>query len=158
MLIVQAGEDDRHFLFEMFLQAAFWWNPRPDFSCASVKEDPALGPYVRDWGRPDDAALVARDGHRIGAAWYRLFPAEEPGYGFVDEATPELGIAVVPSRRGTGIGASLLRALTAHARDSGFTALSLSVSTENPARRLYTALGFEPLHEVGRSVTMRLEL
>ncbi len=44
----------------------------------------------------------------VGAAWYRLFKEREPGYGFVDEQTPELSIAVVPSlpRQGLRRGAA----------------------------------------------------
>jgi GNAT superfamily N-acetyltransferase len=157
VLIEQAREEDRPFLFAMFVAAAFHEGPPPELSCAQVAGDPALGVYVRDWGRSGDAALVARD--QAGAAWYRLFDAAEPGYGFVDEATPELGLAVAEGRRGEGVGRALLSALLDHARAAGFPALSLSVSRANPrARRLYDALGFVPLHDVGGSTTMRVAL
>ena len=59
-------------------------------------------------------------------------PREAPGYGFVDEETPELAIAVVPSRRGRGIGEAPRGALRAR-RTDGYGALSLSVERENPA-------------------------
>ena len=49
--------------------------------------------------------------------------------GFVDETTPELAIAVVPSRRGRGIGETLLEALVERARAEGHRALSLSVES-----------------------------
>ena len=39
------------------------------------------------------------DGFPIGAAWSRLFARDEPGFGFVDEQTPEVAI-VVPSGGG----------------------------------------------------------
>ena len=73
--------------------------------------------YVMSWGRPGDAAVIAYcDSGNVGAAWYRLFKEREPGYGFVDEQTPELSIAVVPSCRGKGYGEELLVGLLAQAK------------------------------------------
>jgi ribosomal protein S18 acetylase RimI-like enzyme len=99
---------------------------------------------VKGWGRPGDTVLIAvDDAFPVGAAWYRLFRRDLPGYGFVDEETPELAIAVVPSRRGRGIGEALLEALCDRARQDGYRALSLSVERENPALRgFYEAHGF----------------
>ena len=75
----------------------------------SESGEPPVRRYVERWGRPGDTALIAiQDFQRVGAAWYRLFPADNPGYGFVDEETPELSIAIVPSRRGSGLGSELL--------------------------------------------------
>ncbi len=79
---------------------------------------------------------------------------ERAGYGFVDEETPELSIAVVPSRRGKGIGDELLDALLEQARADGFTQVSLSVEPDNPALRLYERHGFEKVGESGGSATM----
>jgi ribosomal protein S18 acetylase RimI-like enzyme len=71
-----------------------------------------------------------------------LFPPDEPGYGFVDEETPELTIAIVPSRRGRGLGRELLEALLAQAREEGFERISLSVEPDNDAIHLYEQHGF----------------
>jgi GNAT superfamily N-acetyltransferase len=59
--------------------------------------------------------VVAVEGEPVGAAWWRLFTAEDPGYGFVDEATPQVSIGVLPEARGRGVGERLLRALIAEA-------------------------------------------
>jgi GNAT superfamily N-acetyltransferase len=85
---------------------------------------------------------------RLAASWsarrgVRLFEASDPGFGFVDERTPELGIGVEPRHRGEGTGRALLEALVASAREAGYSALSLSVEEENPAVRLYERVGFE---------------
>jgi len=94
-------------------------------------------------------ALDPDDGRRIGAAWYRLMPPENPGYGFVDASTPEVAIAVVPDRRGLGVGAALLRGLLNAARPQGFDALSLSVRRDNSAAvRLYQRNGFAKLFDI----------
>jgi ribosomal protein S18 acetylase RimI-like enzyme len=108
---------------------------------------------------PGDAAVIAieRTGP-VGAAWYRLFAASEAGYGFVDEETPELSIAVVPGRRGRGYGDELLTALLERARKSGFERVSLSVEPDNPALKLYERHGFRQVGEKGGSLTMVAEL
>jgi GNAT superfamily N-acetyltransferase len=105
---------------------------------------PQLRRYFLDFGRPGDAGVVAvtADGARLGAAWYRLFSAEEPGFGFIAVDVPELAMGVVAEARGRGIGGVLLDALLTLAREQGFRALSLAVDRQNPARRLYERKGF----------------
>ena len=113
--------------------------------------------YVSNWGRRGDAGVLALEGpHAYGAAWYRLFTADEPGFGFVDEATPELTIAVVPSRRGKGAGAELLQALLALAREDGYAAVSLSAAKGQT--EFYEHYGFETVSEAPHAVTMLARL
>jgi ribosomal protein S18 acetylase RimI-like enzyme len=54
-----------------------------------------------------------------------------------------MDIALAPPFRGRGIGTKLLRGLMAEADTSG-RKLSIHVEANNPARRLYERLGFEP--------------
>src|SRR3981081_346290 len=103
-----AEPSDVRFLRDLLRHAYHW----------RLNEDPDLPVfrYVANWGREGDAGGIAFEGRGpYGAAWYRIFSTEEPGFGFVDEATPELTIAVVPSRRGQGVGAELLEGLLARA-------------------------------------------
>lgn len=80
-------------------------------------------------------------GRRIGAAWYRRFPAADPGYGFVDAATPELTVERAAALPANGIGEALIEAL--RAGEGGWSErLNLSVEQANPAAMLYTRLGF----------------
>lgn len=128
------------------LYEAVCWRPggqRPPRDEALSRD--RLPRYVEDWGRSDDTAVIAVDpaaGRGVGAAWYRLFPANAPGYGFVDASTPEVAIGVAPGWRGRGAGGVLLDALLGAARSRGFAALSLSVEPDNPAARLYERKGF----------------
>src|SRR5204862_348168 len=116
-------------------------------------------PLVPRVSRPGDRSLIVFDEFvPVGAAWYRLFTGEDAGFGFVDEQTPELAIAVVPSRRGRGYGGELLSALLDCARKDGFEAISLSVAKDNPARHLYENYGFEPVREDDGAVVMRAAL
>jgi ribosomal protein S18 acetylase RimI-like enzyme len=115
--------------------------------------------YVENWGRQGDSAVIALDrGFPVGAAWYRLFKESRRGYGFVDEATPELSIAVVPSRRGHGIGGDLMTALLDQARREGYEAISLSVAKDSPAVGLYERYGFAKVDERDGALTMRADL
>jgi GNAT superfamily N-acetyltransferase len=105
---------------------------------------PQVRRYHVGLGRPGDTGVVAvtEDGHRLGVAWYRLFSAEEPGWGFIAADIPELAIFVVAEARGRGVGSALLDALLALAWEQSHRALSLSVNRHNPARRLYERKGF----------------
>jgi ribosomal protein S18 acetylase RimI-like enzyme len=135
------------------LHHAYYWRER-----APGEEPGPVSRYVKGWGRPGDTALIAvEDGFPVGAAWYRRFSRERRGYGFVDEETPELAIAVVPSRRGRGLGEALLEALLERARADGYRAISLSVPSDDEALlSFYEKHGFARVHEDGGdSVTMR---
>ncbi len=111
------------------------------------------------WPRPGDLGVLAVDEQRpVGAAWLRLLPESDPGYGFVDAATPELSMGVVQAWRKRGVGRRLLDALVAAAREQGLASLSLSVEVDNYARRLYERVGFRQVGEVNGSVTMLLRL
>jgi GNAT superfamily N-acetyltransferase len=155
MVIRRGGRQDVRFLRDM-LHHAYYWRER----------NPANGPgpaarYIKGWGRPGDTVLIAvDDAFPVGAAWYRLFRREQPGYGFVDEETPELAIAVVPNRRGRGIGDALIEALSERARADGYDALSLSVERGNVAlETFYAEHGFVVVGEGDeQSVTMRRDL
>jgi ribosomal protein S18 acetylase RimI-like enzyme len=121
----------------------------------ALEADIPLSRYVDNWGRPGDLAVIAHEtGNRVGAAWLRVFRQSEPGYGFVDENTPELSIAVVPSRRRHGLGQELMDALLVAARAAGYGALSLSVEADSAAVGFYERNGFTPVREQDGGVVM----
>jgi ribosomal protein S18 acetylase RimI-like enzyme len=117
-----------------------------------------LVPYVDGFGRREgDFGVIAEHGAgAAGAAWYRLFSANEPGYGFVSSDVPELSVAVIARLRSGGVGSALLERLVESARVQGRPGLSLSVRRQNPARALYERMGFEAVGSVDDSLTMLL--
>lgn len=144
-----AHQDDLPFLKWMLYEACYPEGAdRPPFEKGISKPDVAV--YLDGWVRKGDAGLiVATDaGGPMGAAWYRLFTADAPGYAFVDEKTPEAAIAMVFEARGRGLGTDLMRNLMSLANKQGHKQMSLGVDDVNPrARRFYERLGFE---ETGR--------
>jgi ribosomal protein S18 acetylase RimI-like enzyme len=145
-----AVESDLPFLWEMLHEAAAVRHELRALPKSEVLGRHSVARYLSGWGRPGDVALVAlgADGHPVGAAWRRLFPARERGVGVVAlPGVPEIAIAVRAGHRGLGIGSALLTALMDEARSAGITRLALSVDPDNPAVRLYRRLGFR---EVGR--------
>jgi GNAT superfamily N-acetyltransferase len=140
---------DSRFLRDMLRHAYHW----------RMAQDPDLPVfrYVQNWGRRGDAGVIAFSGpNEYGAAWYRLFPESAPGFGFVDEETPELTIAVVPSHRGHGTGGELLEALLAQARADGFARVSLSA--EPGQTSFYEKQGFREHQREDGTVTMVADL
>ena len=149
---------DGPFLTEMLVAAAFWRPEGPAGSVTEVMDEPELAHYVSGWPQVSDRGVIAVDENPVGAAWFRLLPASDPGFGFVDAATPEVGMGVMLSRRGQGIGFRLLSSLVAQAHSDGLAALSLSVERDNYARGLYERVGFRTVGSVGGSFTMLLRL
>jgi GNAT superfamily N-acetyltransferase len=149
--IREATGDDEPFLVEM-LYAALFVAPGEPLLPRSVLDRPELARYVRGFGdRPGDVGRIAE--HRVdgpvGAAWVRRFTRDAPGYGYVDDDTPELSIAVQHTRRGAGLGGLLLGHLLEEV-----PRCSLSVDARNPAVRLYARFGFEVASRSGTSLTM----
>ena len=50
------------------------------------------------------SSRVDADGEPIGAAWYRMLPRSDPGFGYVGTGVPELIIGVRPIWRAHGVG------------------------------------------------------
>ncbi len=152
-------------LLEAMLFEAFFWRPgveRP--ALATFREDAEFVKWTEALlQREGDRAVVAemqRGGEAIavGAAFHRLFTDGRHSYGYVDTKTPEVAIGVTAEARGQGAGAALVAALIERARADGHAAISLSVETDNAARRIYERAGFERVATVGGAWTMKRSL
>jgi GNAT superfamily N-acetyltransferase len=159
-VVIRQGtaEDVEHIRWALYTALA--WNPDRQLPPFDVTlEHPEALRYHRDWGRPGDIAVLAeRDGEVVGVAYCRLFTDDDHGYGYVDDQTPEVAVAVREGRRGEGLGARLMNELADAARAAGFSQLSLSVDAENPARRLYERLAYREVSTEETAVRMVLRL
>ena len=138
-----ATQADGAFLGDMVVEAANWrqGGARPKHEVMTSAEHSR---YLTGWMRPGDAGLIAVDaqGEPIGAAWYRMLPRSDPGFGYVGTGVPELIIGVRPIWRAHGVGRALLQGLCDQARAQGFARISLSVERDNFATTLYRSEGF----------------
>lgn len=149
---------DLRFLATMLGCAVQWRPGLSPLDPETVLAEPALAHYLAGWPRAGDHGLIATGPELIGAAWWRQFSDEQPGYGYVAGDVPEVAIAVRAAWRGRGVGTGLLKALIAAAASRGLRALSLTVALENPARELYERHGFAAVDHAGDAVTMLREL
>jgi len=148
-VIRRGGHQDVPFMRSMLTHAYNW-------HVNVFDTEVPIGRYVDGWGRPGDTVLIAMDGgHRVGAGWIRIFRETAPGYGFIDENTPELTVAVVPSRQGEGIGLQLLHGLLDRARADAYRAVSVSIERNHPEVALYEGEGFERVGETTHAVILR---
>jgi len=153
---LQKGEE--WFLREMLYEAMYIFaNERP--LPQSVVDLPELAQYIADFGRKGDICYVGeQNGALIGAIWSRLFSQQNKGYGFVDEQTPEVSLALKPAFRGKGIGTKLIKILGQDLQQQGYEQISLSVDRCNRAEGLYKKLGFEIIAAVESAYTMVKQL
>lgn len=153
-----ATQSDGAFLADMVVEAANWRDgaarPRHEVLTSADYQR-----YLTGWMRPADVGVVAQvpTGEAVGAAWFRLFPRSEPGFGYVGTGVPELVIGVRPIWRAHGIGRMLLHRLADEARARGYARLSLSVERGNYAAVLYRSEGFAVTQSgIGRDTMVKL--
>ena len=152
----EAQHSDLPFLREMLYEGVFW---RASADKPSFEEGLAL-PEVKkqlaDWGRrAGDTAVVATiESVPVGAAWYRFWTDDRPCSGYIGKHTPVLAIAVHRNYRNQGIGTRMLGWLIDRAAEHSIQAVSLSVSKDNRAKKLYRRLGFEEYVDRGDAFTM----
>ncbi|MFZ1750044.1 MAG: GNAT family N-acetyltransferase [Saprospiraceae bacterium] len=142
------------FLKEMLYQAVFVADKKIVLP-REIIEQPALRKYIQDFGKTGDFCLVAElYGKLIGAIWIRFIK----GFGFVDNETPELSMAVLNEYRGKGIGKQLLTAMIDRLKDNRLKRISLSVDRENYAYGFYKKYGFVDFIAAEKSIIMTKEL
>ncbi len=144
------------FLADMLYEAIFipeGHDPLP----REVIKDKSLYKYVDKWGKDkfDIALIMESNNQLVGAIWGRLLTRENKGFGYLDDKTPELSMAVKNEYRNQGIGTKLIKAITSEYQKIGVDYLSLSVDKANNASNLYKRLGFEIVEETETSWTMK---
>jgi GNAT superfamily N-acetyltransferase len=128
-MIRSARPADRPFLTEMArLAAVIEDQPLPPADEVTTMLPPTL-----------DTVLVATtaDGTPVGAAWWHF---HDPP--LIDPCVPELGLAVLATERGHGVGTALITALARKAATT-YDRIVLNVHVRNPAIRIYSRNGFE---------------
>jgi ribosomal protein S18 acetylase RimI-like enzyme len=142
-------DNDVPFLWDMLYEISYARSLREGKipPAREILDNPDLAKYVKNWGQIGDRGFMAIATHNqapIGAAWYRLYQGENKAFGYVDDETPELAIALLSKYTGKGIGGSLLAYLLHQAQLDGYQQISLNVDPKNtPAFHLYQKLGFE---------------
>lgn len=95
--------------------------------------------FVREGLAQDVAQFVALDGGRV-VGWCDIVPA----WAHAVRHRGTVGMGVLASHRGRGVGEALLRACLAKARAAGLTRIALEVRVDNLAAiRLYERVGFQ---------------
>jgi ribosomal protein S18 acetylase RimI-like enzyme len=135
---------DIQFMTEMLYEAVYWRpNPcKPAFDEALT--DPGFRKALVDWGaRAGDTAVIALvDTQLAGAAWYRFYADDNFIRGYINETIPVIVIAVHQDYRRKGIGQKMMAWLVDAASERNIEKLSLMVSKDNHAIKLYEKCGF----------------
>jgi ribosomal protein S18 acetylase RimI-like enzyme len=141
-----AAQDQR--LVWDLLHVALWDPPPAPLRPRGILEHPEVRIYAEAWGRAGDVGVLgtSEEGPPIGACWMRLI-RHGVGLAYVDDETPQLGIAVFPEFQRKGHGETLMRAALDAARAHGYRKVSLTVHPLNPAIALYERCGFAKVED-----------
>ena len=125
-----------------WLHIALWDPPPAPLRPIAVLQSEGARIYAEGWGKPTDVGVVAQiDGVDAGACWMRLL-SNGLGLGYIDDFTPQLGIALEPEYQHRGFGRQLMLEALAAATAAGYKQVSLTVHPENPAQFMYAKCGF----------------
>lgn len=123
-----------------FLYEAIFIPQGMDKPPKSIIKQPELQIYIEDFGKEDDACLVAEiKGRIVGAVWTRIMN----DYGHIDDETPSFAISLYEEYRHLGIGTALMKAMLKLLKGKGYKQASLSVQKANYAVNMYRKAGFE---------------
>jgi ribosomal protein S18 acetylase RimI-like enzyme len=140
------GPQDQEQLWT-WLHHSLWDPPPAPPRARAVLERPEVRIYAEGWGRPGDVGVVAEvDNRDVGGCWMRRFTGGV-GLSYVDDQTPQLGIALLPEFRRMGHGQTLLMTALHLAREAGYRQVSACVHPANPAAALYERGGFRAVGE-----------
>lgn len=143
------------FMWEMLYDAIFVAREN-ELADKDLDELPFLKKYIENWGeRKDDYGYVAIDHNNqpLGAVWVRQFKREDGAWGYIDDATPELNIAVIKHARNMGVGTCLLNAIL-NSLEGKYNRISLSVHPKNRCINLYQQKGFKVYKRAENALTM----
>lgn len=152
-LIIREMKKEEYPLLEKFLCEAVCRTPKSVPIPESVVHHPSLRICIESFACcRGDLCLCAESGggRSVGAAWTRLMQ----GFGHVEDATPELAMAVLAPYRGQGIGTALLSAMQERLKKNGVPGLSLSVQKKNPVVHLYRKSNFTIQRETEEELVM----
>ena len=149
--IREMRQEEYPLLEEFLFQAIFQKDPMNPIPREEIYK-PSLQVYIRDFGKlPDDYCLCAEaDGEVVGAVWVRIIP----GFGSIDDKTPEFAISLLPHARGKGIGTALMQAMLRRLKSRGYPQVSLAVQKTNYALRMYQKVGFRIISETPEEYIM----
>ncbi|MCP4132923.1 MAG: hypothetical protein GY754_18305 [bacterium] len=88
--IININQENCFFLREMLYEAIYVHESEKKLP-VSIIDDPLLSRYISNWGQKGDIGVISvYENNPVAAAWARLFPEENKGYGFIDNHTPEI--------------------------------------------------------------------
>ncbi|WP_379138801.1 GNAT family N-acetyltransferase [Paenibacillus sp. sgz500958] len=151
---------DIPFLWDMLYESIYVPEGQKSATNRDIINQPSISKYVEGWGRKGDMGYIAVNelGHSIGSITLRYFNKDNKGYGYINDETPELGMALRSEYRGRGVGTELLKTLLEQAKTKGIHTISLSVDPNNSAMKLYKRFGFKEIGMEGTSMTMMVKL
>ncbi len=152
----QSNEDDIEFLKKMLYQAVYWNDKKDNPSFDQAFEDVNIKKCFDNWGsqKGDVAVIATVDSIPVGAAWMRHWSESNTTRGYINEQIPVLAIGISKAFRHQGIGSKLMSWMRKYASAHNVPQISLCVSKENYALKLYQQQGYEVFSDIGQSYIM----